>query len=48
MQKKERQAQMKLLQEKVAEFIAQEEEAKTYMVQTQEEFAGLINDAITV
>jgi predicted nucleic acid-binding Zn-ribbon protein len=48
MQKKERQAQMEPLQERVAEVIAQAEEAKTYMAQTQAECAGLISDEIAV
>jgi hypothetical protein len=37
MQKKERRAQMKPLQERVEEFIAQAEEAKAYMAHTQAE-----------
>jgi predicted nucleic acid-binding Zn-ribbon protein len=47
-QKKEHQAQMEPLQERVAEVIAQEEEAKTYMAQTQAECTGLISDEIAV
>jgi uncharacterized coiled-coil DUF342 family protein len=47
-QKKECQAQMEPLQERVAEVIAQAEEAKTYMAQTQAECAGLISDEIAV
>jgi predicted nucleic acid-binding Zn-ribbon protein len=47
-QKKECQAQMEPLQEWVAEFIAQEEEAKTHIAQTQAECTGLISDEIAV
>jgi hypothetical protein len=46
--KKERQAQMEPLQERVAEVIAQAEEAKTLIAQTQAECVGLINDEIAV
>jgi hypothetical protein len=46
--KKERQAQMEPLQERVAEVIAQAEEAKTHIAQTQAECAGLISDEIAV
>jgi peptidoglycan hydrolase CwlO-like protein len=46
--KKEHQAQMEPLQERVAEVIAQAEEAKTHMEQTQAECAGLISDEIAV
>jgi hypothetical protein len=47
-QKKERQAQMEPLQERATEVIAQAEEAKTYMAQTQAECARMVSDEIAV
>jgi hypothetical protein len=47
-QKQERQAQMEPLQEWVAEVLAQEEEAKAHIAQTQEECVELISDEIAV
>jgi hypothetical protein len=47
-QKKERESQMELLQERKVKFIAQEEESKTYMAQTQVECARLISNKISV
>jgi hypothetical protein len=46
--KMEHQAQMELLQERVEEFIAQVEESKTHMTQTQKDCVGLISDEIAV
>ena len=37
---------METLQERVAEVLAQEEESKTQIAETQEECAGLINDEV--
>jgi hypothetical protein len=45
-QKKDRQAQMEPLQELAVEVIAQEEEAKKNMAQTQAECAKMINEEI--
>ena len=39
---------MEPLQERVEEFLAQAEEAKEHITQTQEEFMELINDEIAV
>jgi predicted nucleic acid-binding Zn-ribbon protein len=47
-QKKECQAQMEPLQERATEVIAQAEEAKTYMAQTQAECARMVSDEIAV
>jgi hypothetical protein len=47
-QKKDRQAQMEPLQEWAVEVIAQAEEAKKNMAQTQAECAEMINEEITV
>jgi DNA repair exonuclease SbcCD ATPase subunit len=47
-QKKERQAQMEPLQERAAEVIAQAEEAKKNMAQTQAECTEMISDEIAV
>jgi hypothetical protein len=48
MQKQEHQAQMEPLQERVAEVLEQEEEAKTHIAQTQQECEGLISDEVAV
>jgi peptidoglycan hydrolase CwlO-like protein len=47
-QKQERQAQMEPLQEWVAEVLAQAEEAKEHIAQTQAECVELISDEIAV
>jgi uncharacterized coiled-coil DUF342 family protein len=47
-QKKERQAQMEPLQERATEVIAQVEDAKKNMAQTQAECTEMINDEIAV
>jgi hypothetical protein len=47
-QKQERQAQMEPLQERVAEVLAQAEEAKAHIAQTQAECVELISDEIAV
>jgi uncharacterized coiled-coil DUF342 family protein len=47
-QKKERQAQMEPLQERAAEVIAQAEDTKKNMAQTQAECTEMINDEIAV
>jgi hypothetical protein len=46
-QKKDRQAQMEPLQELAAEVIAQDEEEKKNMAQTQEECVEMISEEIT-
>jgi hypothetical protein len=46
--KKERQAQMELLQERETEVISQAEEAKMNMAQTQVECARMVSDEIVV
>jgi hypothetical protein len=47
-EKKDRQAQMELLQEREVEVIVQEEEAKKKMAQIQGECAEMINKEVTV
>jgi hypothetical protein len=47
-QKQERHAQMDPLQEKVAEVLAQAEEAKTQIAQTQKDCVGLLSDKVAV
>jgi hypothetical protein len=47
-QKQERHAQMELFQVRIAEVIVREEEAKTYVAQTQAECARLISGEIEV
>ena len=47
-QNKERQAQTELFQERVVEVLAQTEEAKTHISQTQEDCVELISDEISI